>query len=115
MLVTRTHGRCSVPDGHRRLAGGRCGALHRCYRRRVDVGLRELRQNASELVRRVEQGESITVTVSGRPAARLVPVAPKSWRDAVDLDVLYRGGTADLTWADDRARLDGELQDPFHA
>lgn len=86
-----------------------------CYPAEVEVGLRELRQHASELVRRVEQGESITVTVSGRPAARLVPVAPKSWRDAGDLDALYGGGTPDLTWANDRARLDGELQDPFLA
>jgi prevent-host-death family protein len=37
------------------------------------VGLRELRQDASDLVRRVEAGEVIEVTVSGRLAARLIP------------------------------------------
>jgi len=37
------------------------------------VGLRELRQDASDLVRRVQAGEEITITVSGRPSARLVP------------------------------------------
>jgi prevent-host-death family protein len=40
------------------------------------VGLRELRQPASELVRRVEAGEEITITVAGRPSARLVAVTP---------------------------------------
>ena len=36
-----------------------------CYLEVVDaIGLRELRQNASELIRRVEAGESLTVTVA---------------------------------------------------
>lgn len=39
----------------------------------ASVGIRELRQNASEVVRRVEAGEEIDVTVNGRLAARLVP------------------------------------------
>ncbi len=83
--------------------------------RRMEIGLRELRQHASDLVRRVEQGESITVTVSGRPAARLVPVVPASWRDARDLSALYAGGTPDPSWADDREQVDAALQDPFPA
>jgi prevent-host-death family protein len=44
------------------------------------VGLRELRQAASELVRRVENGEEIDITVAGRLAARIVPAAPKEVR-----------------------------------
>jgi prevent-host-death family protein len=79
----------------------------------MEIGLRELRQHASDLVRRAEQGESITVTVSGRPAARLVPVLPASWRDAGDLSALYTGGAPDPSWADDRESLDAGLQDPF--
>jgi prevent-host-death family protein len=38
------------------------------------VGIRELRQRASELLRRVEQGETIEVTDRGRPVALLTPV-----------------------------------------
>jgi antitoxin (DNA-binding transcriptional repressor) of toxin-antitoxin stability system len=34
------------------------------------VGLRELRRGASDLVRRVEAAEEITITVSGRPSER---------------------------------------------
>jgi prevent-host-death family protein len=37
------------------------------------VGLRELRQDASDLLRRAQAGEEITITVSGRPSARLIP------------------------------------------
>ena len=40
------------------------------------VGVRELRQNASALLRRVELGEVIEITDRGRPVARLVPVQP---------------------------------------
>ena len=40
----------------------------------TSVGIRELRQRASELLRLVGQGEVIEVTDRGRPAAHLVPV-----------------------------------------
>ena len=39
----------------------------------ASVGVRELRQRASELLRRVEQGETIEVTDRGRPVAILAP------------------------------------------
>lgn len=38
------------------------------------VGVRELRQRASELLRRVEQGETIEITTRGRPVALLGPL-----------------------------------------
>jgi len=40
----------------------------------VNVGIRELRQRASELLRRVEAGESFEVTDRGRPVALLGPL-----------------------------------------
>ena len=41
----------------------------------ASVGIRELRQRASELLRRVEAGESIEITDRGRPVAVLAPLA----------------------------------------
>jgi prevent-host-death family protein len=38
------------------------------------VGVRELRQRASELLRLVEGGETIEITDRGRPVAMLTPV-----------------------------------------
>src|SRR5438552_19034476 len=38
------------------------------------VGVRELRQRASELLRRVEAGETIEVTDRGRPVSVLAPL-----------------------------------------
>ena len=40
----------------------------------ASVGVRELRQRASELLRRVEEGESIEITDRGRPVAMLTPL-----------------------------------------
>ena len=40
----------------------------------TSVGVRELRQRASELLRRVEHGETIEVTDRGRPVAVLAPI-----------------------------------------
>lgn len=38
------------------------------------VGIRELRQQASAILRRVSRGEVITLTERGRPIARIVPL-----------------------------------------
>ena len=40
----------------------------------TSVGIRELRQRASELIRRVEAGETVEITDRGRPVAVLVPL-----------------------------------------
>jgi prevent-host-death family protein len=76
------------------------------------VGLRELRQDASELVRRVEAGEQIDITVSGRLAARLVPARPKRWLrwdDVADAFV----GRPDPEWDRDRDLVDQSVTDPW--
>ena len=40
----------------------------------TSVGIRELRQRASELLRLVERGETIEITDRGRPVAHLTPL-----------------------------------------
>lgn len=76
------------------------------------VGLRELRQDASELVRRVEAGEEFTITVAGRPSARLLPAHPTRWRTWADLADLFRG-PADPEWEAARDLVDDEAIDPW--
>jgi prevent-host-death family protein len=77
-----------------------------------EVGLREMRQNASELVRRAEAGEQVTITVAGRAAAVLGPVSPKSWRRWDDVaDVFAR--PVDGDWVHDRDLVDDSLVDPW--
>ena len=78
----------------------------------VVVGLRELRQQASELVRRVEAGEEVTITVAGRPSVRMVPAAPRAWRPYSAFAELF-DGPADPDWNDDREKIDDALRDPW--
>lgn len=71
-----------------------------------------MRQDASELVRRVEAGEQIDITVSGRLAARLVPARPERWvrwRDVADAFA----GRPDREWDRDRDLFDQSVTDPW--
>jgi len=76
------------------------------------VGLRELRQDASELVRRVERGEEIDITVAGRLAARIVPAAPKQWQRWDDIADMF-AGRPDPDWERDRDLIDQSITDPW--
>jgi prevent-host-death family protein len=78
------------------------------------LGLSAPRQDASDLVRRVEAGEEITITDSGRPSARLVPARLTHWRSSTDIADLFRG-VADAEWERDRAVLDTDVRDPWAA
>ena len=69
----------------------------------TSVGIRELRQRASELLRKVEGGETIEITDRGRPVAVLAPLP-----DPGPADRLRASG--DL--APNGARLD-ELPEPL--
>jgi len=60
------------------------------------IGVRELRQRASEYLRYVESGRTVEITARGRPIALLIPL-----RDTGHLERLVRRGrvtppTADL-------------------
>jgi len=76
------------------------------------VGLRELRQEASELVRRVERGEQIDITVAGRLAARMVPVTPKRWQTWDSIAELFHG-PGDPDWQRDVDLVDHTIHDPW--
>lgn len=76
------------------------------------MGLRELRQDASELVRRVEGGEEIDVTVSGRLAARMVPAAPRRWQRWDDIVDVFNGRD-DPDWERDRDLIGQSVANPW--
>lgn len=86
-----------------------------CYHAAVEtVGLRELRQNASDLVRRVEDGAEITITVAGRPSVRMVAATPRTWRSWGEVAELF-AGPADSDWNEDRKAIVDEARDPWAA
>jgi prevent-host-death family protein len=51
-----------------------------CYGRAVadEVSVRELRNRTADVLRRVEAGERLTVTVDRRPVAELVPLPARA-------------------------------------
>lgn len=74
------------------------------------VPVRELRNNTSDVLRRAELGEEITITVRGRPVAALVPVrVPSQHRFTRDEIVeVLRTSQADPGLRGDLAMLAGD-------
>jgi prevent-host-death family protein len=72
---------------------------------------KELRNNVAEVLRRAEAGEEFTITVSGRPVARLGPAAKRRWVSRAALKSVFESPAPD-TLADDLERLPAELADP---
>ncbi len=65
----------------------------------IDVASRELRNNTRELLERVEAGETITITVQGRPVAVLQPIGrQRRWlpRDEFVRRIVEHQADADL-------------------
>lgn len=73
---------------------------------------KELRNHVGEVLRRVEGGESLTVTVSGRPVAELHPTTRDRWVRGAALAGIWRG-PAPRTLDDDLTTLDLDVVDPF--
>ena len=62
----------------------------------VSVGVRELRQRASDLLRLVEQGETVEITDRGRPVALLTPMPKGSPLERMRAVGEVETATADL-------------------
>jgi prevent-host-death family protein len=62
----------------------------------TSVGVRELRQRASELLRLVERGETIEITDRGRPVALLSPLPTGSPLEQLRAAGEVEPATADL-------------------
>lgn len=75
---------------------------------------KELRNNVGAVLRRVEAGETLTVTVSGRPAAQLSPLRPRQWVSGDALRVIW-ASPAPQGLEEDLSRFLAGLEDPFAA
>jgi prevent-host-death family protein len=73
---------------------------------------KELRNNIGEVLRRAEAGEEFTVTVAGRPVARLGPAARRQWVGGADLQRVWQT-PAPETLGRDFDRFADDLSDPF--
>jgi len=76
------------------------------------ISICELRNSTRSLLQRVEAGETLTITVDGRPAAVLTPVGhSRQWVDRIEFAANVLANQADAALADDLAELTGETTD----
>jgi prevent-host-death family protein len=73
-----------------------------------EIGVRELRRDASRYLARVRAGEALIVTDRGRPVARLSPVANATGYDALLADGRVAPGSG-RALADVLSDLDADL------
>ena len=73
---------------------------------------KELRNQVGAVLRRVEAGESLTVTVAGRPVAELHPTGQRRWVSGPALAKVWSGPTP-RSLDVDLERFDAALIDPF--
>jgi prevent-host-death family protein len=74
---------------------------------------RALRNNTAAVLRRVQAGEEIIITVNGEPVAQLTPLPSprRHWLPRAELVRRLRTAQADPAVRDDLARLAGETTD----
>jgi prevent-host-death family protein len=70
-----------------------------------DVSARDLRNNTASLLRRVEAGERLRVTMSRRPVAQLGPLEREAWVSGASIERILREAPADKALLDDLAVL----------
>lgn len=79
----------------------------------AEVASRELRNNTADVLRRVEAGEDVTITVRGRPVAQVVPIRParRHWVSTDELLAKLARIPYDPTFAEDLAWISGDTTD----
>jgi prevent-host-death family protein len=77
------------------------------------VASRELRNNTASVLRRVQSGEPVVITVNGAAVAELVPVrtTARRWIPRTELARRLRQSQADPGLRADLARLAGDTTD----
>jgi prevent-host-death family protein len=68
-----------------------------------DVSARELRNHMASVLRRVEAGERMQVTVSRRPVAQLGPLERPMWASGAAMERVLREAPADAGLLEDLA------------
>lgn len=82
----------------------------------AEVAAGELHDNTDEVLRRVQAGEEITITVEGEPVAQVVPLTPRKEKRGLTFEELFRRldnlpGEPDPTFAADMEWISGEYTD----
>jgi len=77
-----------------------------------DVSSRDLRNHTADVLRRVEAGERVRISVNRRPVAELVPLARPSWTSGASMERVLQAASADAALMDDLAAIRGQVVEP---
>ena len=78
----------------------------------ADASSRELRNRTADLLRRVEAGERIRITVNRRPVAELVPLERPRWVSGAAMERVLRESLTDTGLLDDLAAVREQVVEP---
>jgi prevent-host-death family protein len=77
-----------------------------------DVSSRDLRNHTADVLRRVEAGERVRISVNRRPVAELVPLARPRWTSGPSMEHVLNEASADPALKDDLAAIRGQVIEP---
>lgn len=66
-----------------------------------DVSSRDLRNHTADVLRRVEAGERVRISVNRRPVAEIVPLGRPRWASGAAIERIVREAPADAALLDD--------------
>lgn len=78
----------------------------------ADVSSRELRNHTADVLRRVEAGERVRISVNRRPVAELVPLDRPRWASGAAIERILRESPADEALLHDLAAIRGQVVEP---
>jgi prevent-host-death family protein len=76
------------------------------------VSSRDLRNRTAEVLRRVEGGERVRISVNRRPVAELVPLERPRWASGAAMERALREARADQALLADLAPVRGQRIEP---
>jgi prevent-host-death family protein len=78
----------------------------------ADVSSRDLRNRTAEVLRRVEAGERVRISVNRRPVAELVPLDRPRWTSGAAMERVLREARADEALLADLAGVRDQAIEP---
>lgn len=70
---------------------------------RRKVGIRELRQDASNVLKEVKEGATIEITEHGQPIAHIIPIQKSGWEELISAGLVIPASSR--PWTPARKRI----------
>ena len=71
----------------------------------ADASSRDLRNHTADVLRRVESGERVRITVNRRPVAELIPLDRPRWTSGAAIERVLQEASADAGLLEDLAAI----------